>query len=118
MHTTITADDLLAYHKATRCPLSDARRELLSMEPGLRARVLIASRTHDAKRMGLIDPIEQDPIIQQRVHEAGSRAALLVGGLGLGACHMIWAEQARILQEEYGITWYSPAKMNPGTRFD
>jgi len=31
--------------------------------------------------------------------------------------HRIWLEQKRILAEQ-GITWFSPADMNPGTIFD
>ena len=60
MPNALSADDLLAYHRATGCPLSHVRRELLSMDPQLRERVLIASRSHDGKSLGLSDPIEQD----------------------------------------------------------
>ena len=36
----------------------------------------------------------------------------------LGCCHTIWALQKRILKEKYGITWYTPAELNPDVKFD
>ena len=36
----------------------------------------------------------------------------------LGCCHTIWALQKRILKEKYGITWYTPAELNPDIKYD
>lgn len=36
----------------------------------------------------------------------------------LGSCHWIWAMKKRILKEKYGITWYTPAELNPDVIFD
>ena len=36
----------------------------------------------------------------------------------LGACHGYCAAQKRILKEDYGIDWRTPAELNPNTRFD
>ena len=36
----------------------------------------------------------------------------------LGSCHTLWALQKRILKEKYGITWYTPAELNPDVKFD
>ncbi len=36
----------------------------------------------------------------------------------LGSCHRIWAIQKQILKEKYGITWYTPAELNPDIKFD
>jgi hypothetical protein len=36
----------------------------------------------------------------------------------LGCCHTIWSLQKRILKEKYGITWYTPAELNPDVKFD
>ena len=36
----------------------------------------------------------------------------------LGCCHRLWSLQKRILKEKYGITWYTPAELNPDTKFD
>ena len=36
----------------------------------------------------------------------------------LGSCHTIWALKKRILKEKYGITWYSPAELNPEIKYD
>lgn len=36
----------------------------------------------------------------------------------LGSCHTLWALQKHILKEKYGITWYTPAELNPDIKFD
>ena len=36
----------------------------------------------------------------------------------LGSCHTLWIFQKRILKEKYGITWYTPAELNPDIKFD
>ena len=36
----------------------------------------------------------------------------------LGSCHTLWALQKHILKEKYGITWYTPAELNPDVKFD
>ena len=35
-----------------------------------------------------------------------------------GMCHGIWYHKKRILKEEYGIDWLSPADLDPDTRFE
>ena len=37
---------------------------------------------------------------------------------GMGFCHTYWAEKKRILKEDYGIEWYTPAECNPTTMYD
>ncbi len=36
----------------------------------------------------------------------------------LGRCHRLWTMQKNILKEKYGITWYTPAELNPDIKFD
>ena len=36
----------------------------------------------------------------------------------LGSCHWIWAMKKSILHEKNGITWYSPAELNPDVIYD
>ena len=36
----------------------------------------------------------------------------------LGCCHRLWDMQKTILKEKYGITWYSPAELNPEIKYD
>lgn len=36
----------------------------------------------------------------------------------LGSCHRLWDMQKTILKEKYGITWYSPAELNPEIKYD
>lgn len=69
----------------------------------------------------LHDPIEDDPRWAPVVRAAGDQAGALArarGIDGMGACHFIWSEQERILREEHGIAWWSPAHLNPLTRYD
>ena len=35
-----------------------------------------------------------------------------------GMCHMIWGLKKEILKEKYGMTWYTPAEVNPYTCYD
>ncbi len=65
----------------------------------------------------------QDEIRKKRIEEAKellptdpTRAAQLLSKLG--SCHTLWALQKRILKEKYGITWYTPAELNPDVKFD
>lgn len=37
---------------------------------------------------------------------------------GLGFCHIYWATKKKILLEDYGIVWYSPAECNPNVMYD
>lgn len=36
----------------------------------------------------------------------------------LGFCHRYWAIKKKILREDYGIIWYTPAECNPDVIFD
>ena len=36
----------------------------------------------------------------------------------LGYCHSYWAVKKRILKEQYGIDWRSPAELNPHILYD
>jgi len=36
----------------------------------------------------------------------------------MGTCQDLWSIQKAILKEKYGIVWYTPAELNPNTRYD
>lgn len=36
----------------------------------------------------------------------------------MGTCQELWAIQKNILKEKYGITWYTPAELNPDNKYD
>ena len=36
----------------------------------------------------------------------------------IGSCHRLWDMQKTILKEKYGITWYTPAELNPEIKYD
>ena len=48
-------------------------------------------------------------------HDPAHAAEVLIQ---IGSCHRIWAIQKQILKEKYGITWYTPAELNPDVKFD
>ena len=53
---------------------------------------------------------------QRLLHKHPEQDADLLGQLG--SCHTLWTLQKRILKEKYGITWYTPAELNPDIKFD
>jgi hypothetical protein len=94
----IPADEAFAYHRATGCPIAQARLALDQMQPILRARVLEAARTQIAKGDRLHDPLEDDPALgaDHRAGGGGSEEVVISRGpLRRGICHALWREQAR-----------------------
>jgi hypothetical protein len=121
MNSEITTDEVFAYHQATGCPLTDARRVLAEMLPLLRARVLVAARTQSPRSEPLHDPLEDDPALRSIIEQAAIEAERIVrsrGRLRMGSCHSFWREQARILSEKHQLAWFSPQQMNPNASFD
>ena len=48
-------------------------------------------------------------------HDPAHAAEVLIQ---IGSCHRLWAIQKSILKEKYGITWYTPAELNPEIKYD
>lgn len=110
--------DLFAYHKATGCPVMKAKAELLKMEDALRSRVLKAAHEQSGGGNGLHDPIENEPAMRELISAAATAARMLAGpAAGRGQGHRFRREQKRLLALQ-GVTWFSPAEMNPGLVFD
>lgn len=69
----------------------------------------------------LHDPIEDDPRLQAVFEEVEEILAFDFGldemEDGPNFCLFLWNEKARLLREEFGIEWFSPAQMNPFVRF-
>jgi hypothetical protein len=114
----ISPDELVQFCRCTGFTMKMARLELKEMEPKLRSRVLLAAQVGKSDDEMLRDPIEADEVFGKLIEEAAAKAEKNVAYDGLGACQMIWAEQARILKEEHAIDWYSPAQMNPWVMMD
>lgn len=36
----------------------------------------------------------------------------------MGTCQDLWSIQKSILKNKYGITWYTPAELNPNSKYD
>lgn len=81
--------------------------------------LLTACNIFNPKRNGLYyDPIEDDPEYTAVFEEVAVKVkqSKECNGLEneLGGVHCFWDVKKRILKEEYGIIWKSPADLNPG----
>lgn len=85
----------------------------------------------------LHDPLEQDPQFADVIAEARASAEARLWEImpaidgrpagpedaaspelrSLGNCHWVWMQMKEDLRSK-GLTWYSPAEMNPGSVFD
>lgn len=71
-------------------------------------------------------PDDQRALYESVNEEVNARAEKLAreelglseGELMMGLCHGIWYHKKRILKEEYGIDWHSPAELHPEIIFD
>jgi len=79
-----------------------------------------AAQANQQANSFLYDPIEDDPVYQPSIQAADALAEAehAQDEPGMGFCHIFWATKARILEERFHITWFSPAMMNPDTIFD
>lgn len=66
------------------------------------------------------DPQESDPELGKLIRRAEREALAELKDLPRfeGFCHQLWARQKQILKEKHGMTWKSPAEMNPNVLFD
>lgn len=66
------------------------------------------------------DPIEWSAEYESIIDEAERKIDSLLDDhpRGMGFCFAYWSTKARVLHEDYGIVWRSPAIMNPGVIFD
>jgi hypothetical protein len=66
------------------------------------------------------DPLEDNEHFAAVIAEA-NRLAYEEGGdvaRGFGGCHLFWKIKKRILKNEFGLDWKSPAELNPYMMFD
>jgi len=70
----------------------------------------------DTEEYKLNDSTPLPPEIEEEV-DAKVEAQIGKGGY-MGYCYRFWACKKRILREEYGIEWQSPAETNSGVCFD
>lgn len=95
---------------------------LAAVAPDLRDRIFRAAEVPERSSF-LTDPLENDPevgaIIRRILDETTAVVRREMGGTRqLGSCHRIWRLTKERLLKDHGITWYSPAEMNPGSCFD
>lgn len=98
----------------------DAAAALLSeMRGDLRERFVQAAR--EQTESVLHDPIEDDPQVLPLLRDAFEQAQAVAEGKGIrgmGSCHYVWMQAQWILLKKHGITWFTPAEMNPDVLFD
>lgn len=90
-------------------------------ERGIEYTKLFANSNVHATRLPINhDPIEHDPAIAPLIDEADKLAQREVENhkQQMGVCHLYWRTKKRILKEQFGIDWQTPAEMNPGVLFD
>lgn len=64
------------------------------------------------------DPVERTPEWENHIFEVETEVLQRCGKPGfMGYCFGYWAAKAEVLRK-YGISWKSPAEMNPGVMFD
>jgi len=118
MQLAISAEDIINFCRATDIEIKFARAILTKIEQNLCKKILLAAKNNSLEDGFLKDPIELDPELGSLVQEARKKAESLYPQDEIGSCHVIWQEQARILFEDYGIEWKSPAEMNPWVLMD
>jgi hypothetical protein len=113
------AKTIMALRQATGMAIKDCKRFLESAAPELCAKVLLAIQSQFGLRF-YHDPIEDDPINKPLVDAADKEAdaELVHEKRGIGFCHLFWATKKRILNERFGVAWFTPEEMNPGGQFD
>jgi len=129
------AETVRRFREATGMGWMEAKLFFARRGAELCERILRAHQEQGKKP--LHDPTEDDPELRERIAVARQAAEQThrqwiaehnrelresgrerkIGAWPLGSCHHIW----KILKENlkgHGISWYSPAEMNPGYRFD
>jgi hypothetical protein len=65
------------------------------------------------------DPIENDPKYKEIIRQVDEEVKAELGeSHPMGYCHMFWGLKKKLLLERYGISWKSPADMNPNIEYD
>lgn len=116
------AEIVMRFHRATGLGVM-AARDFLSSQPAPLSERILQAGAHQPSGALLHDPIEEAPETGAIVAAAFSRAeaeinAELQPSYFRGRCHVVWQRVERILREESGIEWFSPARMNPVRCFD
>lgn len=116
-----TEEQVTAYAEAREVSCETARHLLSGASPELCNRLVKAAVSQAGAAM-LHDPIEDEPHLRGAFSHAKAEAERIIRARnqreGMGYCHVLWDEEARILKTQFGIAWYSPADMNPDAMFD
>lgn len=97
--------------------------------PVLECRRMLESATlAEYKRIGgdygyhyRVDPAEDDPHLATVMLRATLEVDAELAGENrnyMGFCYLYWGTKKRILREQYGVDWCTPAELNPQTMFD
>jgi hypothetical protein len=117
----IPAEIVMQVHHATGLGILDAKQFLTQASLLLYSRLVEAAQTQSGEEFRrLYDPIEEDPESVKAMQQAEkeTQEALSNSQRQMGFCHLFWNTKQRILKEKYGIEWFTPVQMNPGTIID
>jgi hypothetical protein len=135
-HNMSTAHQIARLREATGMGWLEARLFLAGRPAELCERIVTAK---ERQKDGILhDPIEDEPAFAQQFADAKKKAeetfrawvasrnaeyrnqglTALLSEHPRGGCHFVWREMKKVLQDQHGIKWFTPAEMNPGTKFD
>ena len=114
------------FRQATGAPLQESVDFLSQFQNEQQRQLILIAETNNGR---LHDPIEDNPnvktIFETIKVEAEAQARQLqnqksasVSTSNRGFCHLQWAIVKRLLLERHGISWRSPAELNPWITFD
>jgi hypothetical protein len=117
---------LARFHKATGAPLRKSVEFLSQFSDEQQQKLTLIAETSNGQ---LHDPIEDEESIKSLFEavktEAESEAKQFQSRKGSsaltskrGLCHLQWAIIKRLMLERHGISWRSPAELNPWITFD
>jgi hypothetical protein len=132
----ISAEVVMRVHRATGMPSQHCKQHLERLSPTHITKLLDAT----ARQRGPTyhDPVEDDPLLSGIFQQARREAQALADEeierrreeyrrdglesveflLKRGHCHRVWHIMQRLLREQHGIEWFTPAQMSPGVCMD
>lgn len=133
MKSQPTAQEIMAFRKATGMPVNQAKRFLLEKDAALVERILLADKATPKDASGqrytkkgiriyrLADHQEEDDtlgVVIKQVLDEEEQKISEAERYQLGMCHLIWHNAKQRLKNEFNIDWYAPSELNPRCAFD
>lgn len=105
--------------RRTGLPILECRRILEHATPAEYQHITGERRSPDSPYR--VDPAEEDPhlaaVLLRATLEVDKELEREDRSI-MGFCHLFWRTKKRILWEQYGLAWRTPAEMNPHVLID